>query len=160
MRRLLARPAILLPALVLLSLAGGIAYGAYERVNTSAAEANGDLLDELPSYQGARELGRRSEAVAAGSLPVPNAVQTTVLYEPPASATPEEVVEFYVSGLRDWQAETRTVSLGESSETAYRVDFSRDDDCVILQTAGMAPGQTQGQRTFTLSAIADEGACS
>lgn len=160
MRRLLSRPAVLLPALVLLSLAGGIAYGAYERVNTSAAEANRELLNELPAFQGARELDRRSETVSGGSLPVASGVLTTVLYEPPAAATPEEVVEFYVASLRGWQAETRTVSLGESGATAYRVDFSRDDDCVTLQTAGMAPGQVEGPRTYTLSAITDEGPCS
>ena len=159
MRRLFTRPAILLPALVLLSLAGGIAYGAYERVNTSAAEANGDLLDELPSFRGARELDRRSDAFSAGGLPVPSGVLTTVLYEPPPAASPEQVVEFYVSGLRGWRAETRTVALGETGATAYRVDFSRKDDCVTLQTAGMAPGQAQGPRTFTLSAIANEGPC-
>jgi hypothetical protein len=157
-RRRLTRPTILLPALVLLSLAAGIGYAAYERVDTSAVEANARLLEELPVLPSARELDRRSETVTGG-LPVPEGVVATVLYEPPPAVTQEEVVDFYVSGLQAWDAETRTVPLEETGETAYRVDFSRADDCVTLVTAGMAPAGTGAERTFTLSAIANEGSC-
>jgi hypothetical protein len=159
LRRLLARPAVFVPALVVLSLAGGIGYAAYERVGTSAVEANARLLDELPSFPGARELDRRVETSSAGDLPLPEGVLTTVLYQPPAGASQEEVVEFYVSGLRGWEAESRTVPLGDAGEVAYRVDLSREADCVTLVTAGMAPGRTGERRTFALSAIAGEGPC-
>ena len=159
LRRLLGRPAIFIPALVLLSLAGGIGYAAYERVDTSAVEGNARLLEELPTFPGARQLDRRSETSSSGDLPVPEGVLTTVLYEPPQEASQEEVVEFYVSGLQGWEAESRTVPLGEAGEVAYRVDLSREDDCVTLLTTGMAPGETEGQRTFILAAIAGEGSC-
>jgi len=153
MRRRLLRPALLVPALVALSLAAGIGYAAYERVNTSAVEANAELLDSLPVFPGTREHDRRADADPAGSLPVPEGVVTTVLYLPPAGATQEEVLDFYVSRLSGWHARTRTV------QRAYRAEFSRGDDCVTLMTYGMAPGQA-APRTFALAAEADEGGCS
>jgi hypothetical protein len=158
-RRVLGRPAVFVPALVLLSLAGGIGYAAYERVGTSAVEANARLLSGLPLFPGARELDRRSETSSAGDLPLPEGVLTTVLYGPPADASQEEVVDFYVSELEDWEAESRTVPLGDADEVAYRVDLSRGVDCVMLLTAGMAPGGTGERRTFALAAIAGEGPC-
>lgn len=152
LRRRLARPAVALPAIVAFSLVAGIGYAAYERINTSAVEANADLLDSVPTYPGARESDRRSDTSSAGGLPIPEGVVTTVLYVPPRSATQEEVLDFFVTHLSGWQARTTTV------RGAYRVEFSRDDDCVMLMTYGMAPGQA-GQRTFALAALANEGGC-
>jgi hypothetical protein len=159
LRRFLARPAVFIPALLLISLAGGIGYAAYERVGTSAVEANARLLGELPTFPGARELDRRSETSSAGDLPLPEGVLTTVLYEPPTEASQEEVVDFFVSELQGWEAESRTVPLGDAGEVVYRVDLSSEADCVTLVTAGMASGGTGVRRTFALSAIAGEGSC-
>jgi hypothetical protein len=146
------RPVLLIPALVGLSLAAGIGYAAYERVDTSAVEANAELLDSIPLYPGAREMDRRSDASAAGSLPLPEGVVTTVLYLPPGDATQEGVLDFYVSRLQAWRVRTTTV------RGAYRAEFSRDDDCLALLTYGMAPGHA-GARTFALAAQANEGGC-
>jgi hypothetical protein len=143
---------LLIPAFAALSLAAGIGYAAYERVSTSALEANGELLGSLPDYPGARELDRRSDTSPAGSLPVPAGVVTRVLYVPPPSASQEQILEFYVERLAGWRARTKAV------QNAYRAEFSRGDDCVVLMTYGMAPGHAGG-RTFALEVEAGEGGC-
>jgi hypothetical protein len=143
---------LLIPALAALSLAAGIGYSAYERVSTSAVEANAHLLDSLPTYPGAREVDRRSDTSPAGSLPVPAGVVTRVLYAPPSSASQEAVLDFYAERLRGWRARTRAV------QRAYRAEFSRGDDCVALMTYGMAPGHA-GARTFALEVEAGEDGC-
>lgn len=139
-------------------LGAGIGYAAYERVGTSAVEANTKLLAAVRPYPGARESDRRSDTSTEGSLPVPSGVVTTVLYLSPRDATQEDVVAYYVSRLRGWRAETRTVPAAGTLRRAYRVTFSRADDCLTLMTYGMVPGQT-GARTFALAAVAGEGAC-
>ena len=146
------RPVLLIPALAALSLAAGIGYAAYERIDTSAVEANAELLAAAPVYPGAREADRRSDAASAGGLPVPEGVLTTVLYLPPAEATQEDVLDFYVSHLNGWGVRTTTV------RDAYRAQFSHGDDCLTLLTYGMAPGDA-GTRTFALAAQANEGGC-
>jgi hypothetical protein len=148
----LLRPAVLIPAFVAVSLAAGIGYAAYEQVSTSAVEANAELLDSLPTYPGARELDRRSDTSPAGGLPVPEGVVTTVLYAPPAAASQEDVLDFYATRLRGWRARTRAV------QDAYRADFSRAGDCVVLMTYGMAPARA-GPPTFALAVQAGEGGC-
>jgi hypothetical protein len=149
----LLRPAVILPAAVLLSLGAGIGYAAWERLDTSAVERNEQLLDSLPTFPGADEQDRRSQTFSGeGGLPLPEGLVTTVLYSPPAGATQEEVLDYYVSRLSSW--ERTTAAVGE----AYRVTFTRGDDCVLLLTNGMAPGHI-GERTFALSATEEEDAC-
>jgi hypothetical protein len=143
---------LLIPAFAALSLAAGIGYAAYERIDTSALEANAELLDSVPVYPGAREIDRRSDTSSAGSLPVAEGVVTTVLYIPPVDAKQEDVLDFYVGRLSAWRVRTTTV------QGAYRAEFSREDDCLALLTYGMAPGHA-GARTFALAAQANEGGC-
>jgi hypothetical protein len=112
----------------------------------------------VPTFPGARESDRRSDTSSAGGLPLPAGVVTTVLYLPPADATQEQVVDFYVTRLAAWAAHTTTVPAEGTLRRAYRVEFTRDDDCLMLMTYGMAPGTT-GTRTFALAALADEGGC-
>jgi hypothetical protein len=144
---------VIIPAAVLLSLGAGIGYAAWERLDTSAIERNVQLLESLPAFPGADERDRRTQTFSGeGGVPLPEGVVTTALYTPPAGATQEEVLDFYVSRLSGW--ERRTTAVGES----YRVTFTQGDDCVLLLTSGMAPGHT-GERTFALSATEEEGAC-
>lgn len=158
MRRRLLRPAVVIPTIVLALLGAGIGYAAYEQLDTSAVEANADLLAVVPPFPGARERDRRSDASTEGSLPVPSGVVTTVLYLPPPAATQEDVVAYYVSRLRGWRAATRTVPAAGTQRRAYRVSFTRADDCLTLMTYGMVPGQS-GARTYAVAARAGDGAC-
>lgn len=153
MRRRLARPAVLIPLAVALSLAAGIGYAVWERLDTSALETNDRLLNELPSLPGARELDRRSQTFSGeGRLPLPDGLVTTALFAPPEDASQAEVVDFYVSRLEGWEVETTAVG------TALRVEFRRGDDCVLLMTNGMTPEARQ-DRTFAVAATSEEGAC-
>jgi hypothetical protein len=152
-RRRLSRPAVLIPAAVVLSLAAGIGYAVWERLDTSAVEANGRLLEELPSFPGAREVDRRSQTFSGeGGLPLPEGLVTTALFAPPDEATQAEVVDFYVSRLQAWDAETTAAG------SALRVEFTRGDDCLLLMTNGMVPEQPR-DRTFAVAATSEEGAC-
>jgi len=165
-RRRLLRPAVLIPAFVLLSLGAGIGYAAWTQLDAGRIEANEELLDSLPAYPGAEELDRLTRTSADSALPVPDEIVTSVLYEPPAGATQADVVEFYVESLApDWTARTTSVALGEvegdpdvARPPTFRVDFSRGDDCVRLLTYGMTPGAIGG-RTFVLTAESGQGAC-
>jgi hypothetical protein len=153
MSRWLRRPVVLIPAFVSLSLAAGLAYAAWERLDSSSLETNERLLDELPAYPGAREVDRRSQTFSGeGGLPLPEGLVTTALYAPPAAATQEEILDFYVSRLRGW--ERRTTAVGR----AYRVEFERGDDCLLLLTNGMTPEQS-AQRTFAVAVTSEKGAC-
>ena len=164
MRRRLLRPAVLIPAFVLLALGAGIAYAAWTQLDAGRIDANEDVLASLPRFPGSSEVDRLTQTEADGVLPVPDEVVTSVLYAPPADATQAEVVEFYVSRLTpEWRAETSTVTVGDEEETettpsAFRVDFSRGEDCVRLLTYGMAPGHF-GRRTFALAAESGGGPC-
>ena len=47
---------------------------------------------------------------------------------------------------------------GGDAPGSFRVDFSRDDDCLSLLTYGMAPGHV-GEPTYVLSVQSGEGPC-
>lgn len=164
MKRWLLRPAVLIPAFVLLALGAGIAYAAWTHLDAGRIEANEDVLAALPRFPGSTEVDRLTQTEADGVVPVPDEVVTSVLYAPPAAATQAQVVEFYVSRLTpEWQAETRSVRVADQEQagtaaSSFRVDFSRGDDCVRLLTYGMAPGHF-GRRTFALAAESGGGAC-
>jgi hypothetical protein len=163
-RRRLTRPAILIPAFVFLSLAAGIAYAAWTQLDAGRIDANEELLDSMPAFPGAEEIERLTRTSADGALPVPDEVVTSALFEPPAGATQADVVAFFVEGLTpEWTAQTRSVTVGEEEgdtarPPAFRVDFSREDDCVRLLTYGMTPGAIGG-RSFVLTAESGEGPC-
>ena len=55
-RRKLVRPAVLIPAFVVLALGAGIGYAAWQQLDSGRAEANKAILDSLPPYPGAREI--------------------------------------------------------------------------------------------------------
>jgi hypothetical protein len=164
MRRRLLRPAVLIPAFVLLALGAGIGYAAWTQLDAGRIEENEEVLASLPLLPGSTEVDRLTQTASDGGLPIPDEVVTSVLYAPPAETTQADVVEFYVSRLTpEWQARTTTVTVTEEEQgtlgaSAFRVDFSRGEDCVQLLTYGMAPGHF-GRRTFALSAEAGEGPC-
>jgi hypothetical protein len=144
---------VLIPAAVLLSLGAGLSYAVWERLDISALEANDRLLDSLPTFPGAREADRRSQTFSGeGGLPLPEGLVTTVLYVPPDEAGQGEVVDFYVSRLQGW--ERRTSAVG----SAFRIEFTRGDDCVLVMTNGMT-SEESAERTFAVAATSEEGAC-
>jgi hypothetical protein len=163
-RRRLLRPAVLIPAFVLLALGAGIAYAAWTQLDAGRIDANEEVLASLPRYPGSTEVDRLTQTEADGTLPIPDEVVTSVLYAPPAAATQAEVVEFYVSRLTpEWRARTTSVTVADQEQaaigaSAFRVDFSRGEDCVRLLTYGMAKGHF-GRRTFALAAESGEGPC-
>jgi hypothetical protein len=163
-KRRLLRPAVLIPAFVLLALGAGIGYAAWTQLDAGRIDANEEVLASLPRYPGSTEVDRLTQTEADGALPLPDEVVTSVLYAPPAAATQAEVVEFYVSRLTpEWRARTTSVTVADEEEaatgaSAFRVDFSRGEDCVRLLTYGMAPGHF-GRRTFALAAESGEGPC-
>jgi hypothetical protein len=155
---------VLIPAFVLLALGAGIAYAAWTQLDTGRIDANEEVLASLPRYPGSTEVDRLTQTEADGTLPIPDEVVTSVLYAPPAAATQAEVVEFYVSRLTpEWRARTTSVTVADQEQaatgaSAFRVDFSRGEDCVRLLTYGMAKGHF-GRRTFALAAESGEGPC-
>ena len=164
MKRLL-RPAILLPAFVVLALGAGIAYAAWQQLDSGRIEANEAILDALPVYPGAREIQRITRTqTGEDALPIPDEIVTSTLYAPPAAATQEDIVAFYAESLQpEWESRTRVVRASEvvDEETgpiSFRVDFSRGDDCLSLLTYGMAPGHV-GEPTFVLSVESGDGPC-
>jgi len=163
-RRRLLRPALLIPAFVLLALGAGIAYAAWTQLDAGRIDANEEVLASLPRYPGSTEVDRLTQTEADGTLPIPDEVVTSILYAPPAAATQAEVVEFYVSRLTpEWRARTTSVTVADQEQaatgaSAFRVDFSRGEDCVRLLTYGMAKGHF-GRRTFALAAESGEGPC-
>lgn len=164
MRRRLLRPAVLIPAFVLLALGAGIAYAAWTQLDAGRIDANEEVLASFPRYPGSTEVDRLTQTEADGTLPIPDEVVTSVLYAPPAAATQAEVVEFYVSRLTpEWRARTTSVTVADQEQaatgaSAFRVDFSRGEDCVRLLTYGMAKGHF-GRRTFALAAESGDGPC-
>ena len=167
MRRRLLRPAVLIPAFVIVSLAAGIGYAAYQQLDTGRVDDNNAILDSLPVLPGAREIQRLTQtSTGEDAFPVPDEIVTSALYAPPAGTTQEEVVGFYVDGLApEWETRTRVVrASGEEVEdpqdapSSYRVDFSRAEDCLSLFTYGMAEGHV-GEATYVLSVQSGEGPC-
>ena len=165
MRRLL-RPAILLPLFAIVSLGAGIGYAAWSQYDAGRIDANQELLDSMPLYPGATEIERLTRTATGDGLPVPNEILTSALYAPPADATQADIVDFYVRELTpEWDSSTRTVAAsGEdvdpnaAAPSAFRVLFSRGDDCIQLYTYGMAPGHI-GEPTFALAAESGQGPC-
>jgi hypothetical protein len=163
-RRRLLRPAVLIPALVLLSLATGVGYALWTQLDASRIEANERILAALPVFPGAEEVDRLTRTTAEGAVPVPDTVTTTVLFAPPPGVTQADVVEFYVTALApEWTARTTTVTAEDEEadavpSTAFRVDFTRGADCVSLLTYGMAEGHI-GDPSFALSAESGRGPC-
>jgi hypothetical protein len=164
-KRRLLRPAVLIPAFVVLALGAGVGYAAWQQLDSGRVEANKAILDALPLYPGAREIQRITQTQNGDdALPIPDEIITSALYAPPAGATQEEVVAFYAESLQpEWEPRTRVVRASETAEeetapTSFRVDFSRDDDCLSLFTYGMAPGHV-GEPTFALSAQSGDGPC-
>jgi hypothetical protein len=155
---------VLIPAFVLLALGAGVAYAAWTQLDAGRIDANEEVLASLPRYPGSTEVDRLTQTEADGTLPIPDEVVTSVLYAPPAAATQAEVVEFYVSRLTpEWRARTTSVTVADQEQaatgaSAFRVDFSRGEDCVRLLTYGMAKGHF-GRRTFALAAESGDGPC-
>jgi hypothetical protein len=164
-RRRLFRPAVLIPAFVVLSLGAGIAYAAWTQLDSGRRDANMEILDAAPVYPGAREIQRVTQTSSGeDALPIPDEIVTSALFAPPAAATQEKVVAFYVERLQpEWDPLTRVVQASEAAEdgstpTSFRVDFTRGDDCLSLLTYGMAPGHA-GEPTFALSVQSGGGPC-
>ena len=116
---------------------------------------------------GTREIQRLTQtSTGEDALPVPDQIFTSALYAPPADVTQEEVVGFYVESLApEWETRTRIVratgeEVGdqEDAPSSFRVDFSRDDDCLSLLTYGMAEGHV-GEATYALTVQSGEGPC-
>lgn len=165
MRRRLLRPAVLIPAFVVLSLGAGIGYAAWTQLDSGRRDANMGILDSAPPYPGAREIQRVTQTSSGeDALPIPDQIVTSALFAPPSSAREADVVAFYVESLQpEWEPRTRVVAASESEEdgttpTSFRVDFTRGDDCLSLLTYGMAPGHA-GDPTYVLSAQSGGGPC-
>jgi hypothetical protein len=164
-RSRLLRPAVLIPAFVLLALGAGIGYAAWQQLDSGRVEENKAILDSLPLFPGAREIQRITQTQTGDdALPIPDEIITSALYAPPAGATQADVVAFYAESLQpEWEPRTRIVRAseaeeGENAPTSFRVDFSRGDDCLSLLTYGMAPGHV-GDPTFALSVESGDGPC-
>jgi hypothetical protein len=166
-RRKLLRPAVLIPAFVVLALGAGIGYAAWQQLDSGRAEANKAILDSLRPYPGAREIQRITQTQTGDdALPLPDEIITSALYEPPPEVRQEDVVAFYVENLQpDWEPQTRVVRASgteaeesEDAPSSFRVDFSREDDCLSLFTYGMAPGHV-GDPTYALSVQSGDGPC-
>ena len=127
MSRKLVRPAVLIPAFVVLALGAGIGYAAWQQLDSGRAEANKAILDSLPPYPGAREIQRITQTQTGDdALPIPDEIVTSALYEPPADAGQEDVVAFYVENLQPaWQAQTRVVQASgpEAEERRNRAEL-------------------------------------
>ncbi len=160
MRRLL-RPAIAIPAVALLLFAGGVIYAYTRGLDSGAVDENEQVLADAGAYPGSREVGRNSETFsgAESAVPVPKGVVTTVAYAPPDGTDQLEIVNHYVGRLRpDWSPEIERSlagAAGTTTERSYRVTFSRDEQCLILGTAGMVADLAQP--VYTLSAYGREG---
>ena len=165
MRRRLLRPAVLIPAFVVCTLGAGIGYAAWRSSTRAGSTPTRRSSIRVPLYPGASEIQRLTQTSNGEDvLPVPNQVVTSALIAPPAGAKQEDVVSFYVTSLEpEWKPRTRVISgsgpeQDETAPTSFRVDFSRDDDCLSLLTYGMAEGHV-GEPTFVLSAQSGDGPC-
>ena len=159
MRQRLGKRGLVALVVVLVPLAAGIVYAVVTGRNSSGVEENRHALASAGVYPGAHEVGTGSSAVfPQNALPVPRGVVTSIAYEPPARATQAEVVDFYLTRLRDrWSAKVERSLTGSTDERGFRVTFRGDERCLVLLTAGMLvpPGE---QRVYTLSAY-PEGGC-
>ena len=158
----LLRPAIVIPAVAVLLFAGGIVYAVTTGLDSGAVEENEQVLADAGAFPGSKEVGRNSETFSGeeAALPVPKGVVTTVAYGPPEGTDQLEIVNYFVSRLQPhWSAQIERSlagAAGTTSERSYRVTFSRNDQCLILGTAGMVADLAQP--VYTLSAYGREGA--
>jgi hypothetical protein len=152
------RPAVFAAAIVALAFAGGVVYALVTGRNSSGIENNKRAIAAAGVYPGAQKLGSLSTAgFPENGLPVPRGLVTTVAYRPPAATTQIEVVDFYLSRLRERWAPRLETSLATAGETrSYRVTFSRADECLLLATAGLAAVE-ESERAYTVSAYAADG---
>jgi hypothetical protein len=160
-RRRLSRPAVLAAALVLTSLAAGIVYAIVTGRSSSGVEENRRAIATAGVYPGARRIASGSNPFfPENSLPVPRGVVTTVVYRPPLGTKQIEVVDRYLARLRGrWTARLERSLAGAGETRSFRVTFSRDDQCLVLATAGMLLAD-ESQRAYTLSAYqVDGGGC-
>jgi hypothetical protein len=160
-RRWISRPAVLAAAIVLLSLAGGIAYALVTGRSSSGIEENRRALAAAGVYPGAQRAGSGSTAAfPENGLPVPRGIVTTSAFRPPAGTKQIDVVDFYVTRLRPrWTPKLERSLAGPNSERSFRVTFSKDGRCLALLTAGMLVEQ-EDERVYTLSAyLANDGRC-
>jgi hypothetical protein len=157
-RRLLARRSVVALVVVLVPLAAGIVYAVLTGRSSSGLEENKRALATAGAYPGAHEVGRGSMAMfPENALPVPRGLVTTVAYEPPAGTTQAEVVDFYLTRLRDrWMPKVERSLLGTTGERSFRVTFTEDERCLVLLTAGLLVRAGE-QRVFTLSAYEANG---
>ena len=167
MSRRLLRPAVLIPAFVVITLGAGIGYAAWQQLDSGRVDDNNAVLDSVELYPGSREIQRITQTTTGDDgLPVPDEIVTSALYAPPAGAAQADIVGFYVEQLQpEWEPRTRVVQASgpdaagqETAPSSFRVDFSRDDDCLSLLTYGMAPGHV-GERTYALSVQSGDGPC-
>ncbi|HEY3070224.1 MAG TPA: hypothetical protein VGJ34_07900 [Gaiellaceae bacterium] len=160
MRRRLSRPAVLAAAIVLVSLAAGIAYAVVTGRNSSGIVDNRRDLAAAGVYPGAQRVGSGSTAAfPENGLPVPRGIVTTAAFRPPSGTKQIDVVDFYVTRLRQrWTPKLERSLAGPEDERAFRVTFSKGDRCLALLTAGMLVSQ-EDERVYTLSAYpgADSG---
>jgi hypothetical protein len=147
------RPALIAAAIVLVSLAAGIAYALLTGRSSSGIEENRRVLAAVGVYPGAQRVGSGSTAAfPENGLPVPRGVVTTAAFRPPRDAKQIDVVDFYVAKLRGrWTPNVERSLAGPSGERSFRVTFSRDERCLALLTAGMLVSQLD-ERVYTLSA--------
>jgi hypothetical protein len=166
-RRRLLRPVVLIPAFVVLSLAAGVGFAAWQQLNSGRVDENNAILDSVAPYPGSREIQRITQtSTGEDANPVPDEIVTSALFAPPAGASQADIVGFFVEQLQPvWKSETRVVQASgpgadaqATAPSSFRVDFSRDDDCLSLLTYGMAPGHV-GERTYVLSARSGDGPC-
>jgi hypothetical protein len=159
-RRRLSRPAVLAAAIVLVSLAAGIAYALVTGRNSSGIEENRRALASAGVFPGALRIGSGSTAAfPENGLPVPRGIVTTAAFRPPPGTKQIDVVDFYVMRLSPrWTPKLERSLAGPEGERAFRVTFSKDDRCLALLTAGMLVSQGD-ERVYTLSAYpaADSG---
>jgi hypothetical protein len=152
------RPAVLAAAIVALAFAGGVVYALVTGRSSSGIEDNKRAIAAAGAYPGAQKLGSLSTAgFPENGLPVPRGLVTTVAYRPPPATTQVEVVDFYLSRLREGWTPRLETSLATAGETrSYRVTFSSADECLVLATAGLA-AVVESERAYTLSAYAADG---
>jgi hypothetical protein len=157
----ISKPVVLAASIVLISLAGGIAYALVTGRNSSGIEENRRAIAAAGVYPGAQRAGSGSTAAfPENGLPVPRGVVTTTAFRPPAGTKQIEVVDFYVTRLSPrWTPKLERSLAGPSGERAFRVTFTRGERCLALLTAGMLVAQEE-ERVYTLSAYpAGESGC-
>jgi hypothetical protein len=143
---------------VLASLIAGIVYARVTGLNSSGVEQNKRAIAAAGVYPGARRIGSGTSAsFPENGLPVPRGVVTTVAYRPPPGTKQVEVADFYLARLRsEWTPKLERSLPGAGEERSFRVTFSRDDQCLVLATAGLLVPD-ESQRAYTLSAYPADG---